>query len=320
MMSDAYADLRNLPLQAVIWWLGIRTSWKTRKEDTEFYGTCPLHEAKRNTTSFSFDQEGRFHCFSCGAKGRGCLDFVMAYRKVGFKEAVEILKPFNVQKDWVGPAAKKPAIKLLQEQPTENKPFASTYEKYKVESPWLKARGFSRETLDRYEVFQYENPKRKSVYSGSVMLKIRRWSDSEPVAYLVRNIGEVTAENPKYRFPPKFQKSLEVFGAHQIRLSAGSALPLRVVYVVESPFACMKFAQLSLAAVSLFGWSASPEQAAIIAQIGKGCYFLPDRNKWTEAQATAGLLAKHLWTKMPSLPDGIDDPEQMDGEMIRSLA
>jgi DNA primase len=67
------------------------------KNETEWFRKCPLHDAKRNNTSFSFDNENRYHCFSCGAKGRGCIDFVMAYRKVNFQAAVEVLKPFNLQ-------------------------------------------------------------------------------------------------------------------------------------------------------------------------------------------------------------------------------
>src|ERR1019366_473643 len=37
-------------------------------------------------------------------------------------------------------------------------PFKSTYEKYKVESPWLKERGLTEDTLKRFEVFEYMNP------------------------------------------------------------------------------------------------------------------------------------------------------------------
>jgi hypothetical protein len=51
-------------------------------------------------------------------------------------------------------------------------PFSATYEKFKVPSTWLQNRGLTQPTLDRYEVFEYSNPARKSVYNGSVMLKI----------------------------------------------------------------------------------------------------------------------------------------------------
>jgi hypothetical protein len=81
--------------------------------------------------------------------------------------------------------------------------------------------GLTQPTLDRYEVFEYSNPARKSVYNGSVMLKIRRWSDGECVGYLSRNIGEVTPEKHKYSFPKGLLKSLEVFGAWQLKTDDG---------------------------------------------------------------------------------------------------
>jgi DNA primase len=147
------------------------------------------------------------------------------------------------------------------------------------------------------------------------MLKIRRWSDGEAVGYLSRNIGEVTQERPKYVLPRGLQKGLELFGAWQVKEKA----PLRVLYVVESPFAVMKFSQLGFAAVSPFGWSVSPEQAAILQQLSRGCIFLPDRDKRAESQNVAGLLSRYAWTKMPELPEGVDDPEKLSADQIRAL-
>jgi len=182
---DAYQELRSLPLQAIIHWLGIREDWKIRKGGTEFYGRCPLHEAKRNNTSFSFDQEGKFHCFSCQAKGKGCIDFVMAYHKVGFQAAVEWLKNIDVQ-------TVDTSTKRVQEPPatghiTENQPFKGSYNKYFVPSEWLVKRGFSQETLDYFGVGQYDNPKRQSAYKGKILLPVRRFKDGELVGYLARD-------------------------------------------------------------------------------------------------------------------------------------
>jgi hypothetical protein len=204
---------------------------------------------------------------------------------------------------------------------TENAPFKGTYEKFAVQSDWLKERGLTPETCKRFGVFEYNNPKRRSAYTGSVMLKIRRYSDGECVGYLSQNTGAITPEKPKYCFPKGFQKHLELFGAWQIKngLTEAAARPLRVVYVLESPFAVLKFAQLALPAVALFGWSASPEQASILAQLARGCVFLPDRDKFQEAHGVAGLLSQHLWTRTPQLPDGVDDPEQLSAEQIRAL-
>jgi DNA primase len=309
-MPDPYLELRSIPLQAVLTHLGIPTDWKARKNGTEWYGVCPIHEGK-NKTCFSFDAAGKFKCFSCNAHGRGSLDLTMAVRKVGFRDAVEILKGLKLDIPAAIPQESVPAK-------TENDPFKGTYEKYQVASAWLSARGLTPETLRRYEVFQYENPQRRSAYSGSVMLKIRRWSDSECVGYVSRNIGEITAENPKYRFAKGFLKHLELFGCCQMRESF--TLPVRVGYIVESPFCVMKFWQLGLPAVSPFGWSLSEQQVEIAKQLAKGWIYLPDRDKEEEVGKSVALLSKHCWVKAPRLPGDIVDPETMTVEQIRGLS
>ena len=189
------------------------------------------------------------------------------------------------------------------------------YEKFKVESAWLKERGLKPATLERYGVFEYYNASRKSVYNGSVMIRISRYSDGECVGYLSRNIGEVTAEKPKYRFPEGLQKSLELFGAWQLKDQA----PIRVLYLVESPFSVMHFHQLGLPAVSAFGWAVSEAQVEIISKLAKGVCFLPDSNKRKEAMQYAGTLTQKVWVKMPELPVGLDDPEHLTAAQIAAL-
>jgi hypothetical protein len=68
-VADPHERLRRFPLNVVLRELGFE-DWKWRKNGTEGYGRCPVCQPKRNTTAFSFDDDGRFHCFSCNAKGR----------------------------------------------------------------------------------------------------------------------------------------------------------------------------------------------------------------------------------------------------------
>src|SRR5258708_23947751 len=64
-MSEA-DQLRSIPLAQVLSLLGVTTQWK-RRANEEYYGPCPLHESKKNQTSFSF-KDSVFHCFSCEGK------------------------------------------------------------------------------------------------------------------------------------------------------------------------------------------------------------------------------------------------------------
>jgi DNA primase len=309
-----YGDLRSRPLREVLALLGF-SEWKERKNGSEWYGKCPVHQGN-NRGSFSFDSTGRFNCFSCACKGRGAIDLTMAVRGIGFQEAVELLKGLSVAAESLN----RPAPNHLGragDMVVDNPPFKGQYEKFAVPSAWLKERGLTPEALARYEVFEYNNPARKSVYSGSVMLKIRRWSDGECVGYLSRNIGEITPAKPKYCFPKGVQKSLEVFGACQIKNEA--TLPLRVVYLVESPFCVLKFWQLGFAAVSCFGWSVSVEQAAILRYLAKGYIYLPDSDKSNEIGNSLLTVARSCWVKTPLMPEGVSDPEQLTAEQIRSL-
>ena len=81
-MSDQYESVRNLPLAAVLSFLGINVESNVRKAGAEFYGRCPIHQAVKNGSSFSFHADGRFQCFSCGAKGKGAIDLTMQVRKL----------------------------------------------------------------------------------------------------------------------------------------------------------------------------------------------------------------------------------------------
>ena len=177
--QDDQAPLRRMPLMLVLEALLGEQTWRGRKNGTEWYGRCPIHQPKKNTTSFSFDDAGRWHCFSCGAKGRGAIDLVMAIKQVGFRDACTTLE--ELKPKIVGRVPNHFAKVSKMVETTENQPFKGSYEKFKVDSPWLAARGFTQDTLDRFEVFHYDNPKRRSAYSGSVMLKIRRYSDGEAV-------------------------------------------------------------------------------------------------------------------------------------------
>lgn len=62
---------------------------KLRKAGPRFMGLCPFHSEK--SASFTVvPDKGFYHCFGCGAHG-SVIDFVMAVRGCGFRDAVEEL-------------------------------------------------------------------------------------------------------------------------------------------------------------------------------------------------------------------------------------
>src|ERR1035437_4270709 len=89
---DKYAELRNLHPLTALAALGIDISlFKKRSNKPEWFGKCPIHQSKNNNTCFSINEDGRYQCFSCSAKGKGMVDLAMAVRNLGFQAAVEFL-------------------------------------------------------------------------------------------------------------------------------------------------------------------------------------------------------------------------------------
>jgi DNA primase len=141
--------------------------------------------------------------------------------------------------------------------------------------------------------------------------------------YLGRKIphsSDSSSENqndPKYLFPKNLPKSRFLFGAWE--LGTFGPAPLKRIYLVESPFCVMKFASLGLPAVAVYGWSVSPEQIRLLSELARGIVYLPDQNKHQQAESCLANIAQVLWLRFPSLPDQIQDPEELSYEAILAL-
>jgi len=108
-VSDQHERLRSLPLPAVAAVLDLNLN-RFRRTRNEYVGGCPVHGSKNNTNCFRYSDDGRFYCFSCGARGRGAIDLVKLVKNISFKAAVELLQPLVGQ---VPPETKKPPVEAL---------------------------------------------------------------------------------------------------------------------------------------------------------------------------------------------------------------
>lgn len=318
---DNYAVIRSLPFPAVASALGIDLK-RFQLKGKDWAGPCPLHGSKNNVGCFRYEVDGgRWHCFSCEARGRGPIDLTIKMRSIGFKQAVEMLSYITPSEP--SPAKEKEPIEAPVASDGVLKPFTGKYHKFAVACPWLEQRIPDAGVRERYGVFQYRNQTRKSIYTDKVMIPIR---DAEGIlyGYLARDIAGNTnttaAEaQPKYLWPKGLPKSRFLFGAHEILAGTFGSAPLRICYLVESPFCVMKFAMWGIPAVSPFGWSVSSEQQEQLAQLAKGCIYLPDRNKWDNRHREVAALAEHLWVRCPPLPADCEDPESLTKETLLSL-
>jgi DNA primase len=343
-VPDTYAAIRSLSFPALAIALAIDiTKFKVRKSGQEHYGPCPVHKPKNNQTSFSYLSDGLFNCFSCGAKGRGAVDLVKLARNVGFRDAVALLEPLagkmpakekspaegHANRDAANrmsianASASNGGVRSIPGKLPESESITSTltpltaqYHKFAVPCPWLEARVPDAGIRDRYGVFCYDNPKRKSAYSGRVMIPVK---DAEGIlyGYLGRMVQPTDTETPepKYLFPKNLPKSKFLFGAAEL----WEGRPHRKVYLVESPFAAMKFASLGLPAVAAYGAFVSDEQLELLTSLAKGVLYFPDRDKYQQVDSTIRKLAQALWLRFPSLPAGVDDPEFLTKEQILGM-
>jgi DNA primase len=143
--------------------------FKRRKEDWQ--GFCPIHQSKTNNNCFAYHDSGKFHCFSCNAKGDGAIDMAMAVKDIGFQAAVGLLQPF------VGQAAQTPAPAVTPAPDANSsnpRPLEKdTWRQHQVPCEWLEKRIPDAAVRERYGVFCYNNRARKSAYSGRVMLPVK---------------------------------------------------------------------------------------------------------------------------------------------------
>lgn len=310
-MSDAYKTIRELPFSAVAPALGIDLSTFKQRKDGEWYGRCPLHDAKTNKTSFSYAPDGKFHCFSCEAKGRGALDLCMQVLKIGFKDACEKLGSISP------PTPETKPINDSTHSSEPLKPFTGTYHQHQVELPWLEARCPDKAVRELYGVFAYANPARKSKYQNKVFIPLKDL-EGTVYGYLVRTPEPKEGES-KYEFPSGFPKSRFLFGAAELKAGRFGAVPLKRVYLVESPLCCLHFASLGLPCVASYGWSISQQQIQLLSELARGIVWLPDADKRPDAAPHVSVLAEAVWVRFPPLPDGVDDPEQLGVEEIQAL-
>jgi hypothetical protein len=316
---DKYAAIRNLPFDVVASVLGVSLEhFKRDNRKKEWVGPCPIHGSQNNKSCFRYNDDGRFNCFSQGCKGRGSLDLAMAVKQIGFQAAVELLGSVPP------PTTKKEPVEAPIASDGVLQPLAKdTWRKFAVPCAWLEKRIPDAGIRERYGVFCYNNPARRSAYSGRVMLPVKDVHGSL-FGYLGRSIdhahnSDTKEEAPKYLFPKNLPKSRFLFGSAEIVAGTFGQAPLKRVYLVESPFCVMKFAMYGLPALSPFGWSVSQEQLELLAQLSKGIVYLPDRNKYSQGAETAAALAARLWLRFPPLPDGCEDPENLTAEQVRNL-
>jgi DNA primase len=244
-------------------------------------GPCPIHKGT-NPTQFRVNvSKNIWNCFSECKKGGNVLDFIARVEDVSIHAAAQkAIEWFGLdpaamsgKSDKADPEEKgasdspqgdnaprpKPASKAPAPAPEKivpNKPLAFRLEKLGREHPYLTERGLALETLVDFGVGYCT----KGMMAERIAIPIHN-PEGKVVAYVGRFPGEPPEGTPKYKLPPGFRKSLELFNLDRAAREPAD----RPLVIVEGFFDCMKLHQHGCRrTVALMGSSMSATQEELI--------------------------------------------------------
>ncbi len=244
-----------------------------RKGDS-LSGACPLHKGE-NPTQFRVSvSKNCWNCFGDCKRGGNVLDFVSLMEGVTIREAAIRIS------DWFNVVSEKPTKKAAsseekqpapsKDEPAQtppkaaseaqetgpNKPLGFELRNLDPAHPYLAERGLSGATIAEFGLGCCNNGSMK----GRIVIPIHN-ADGKLVAYVGRWPGDPPEDTPKYRLPPGFRKSQELFNLDKARLESVE-VPL---VIVEGFFDAMKLHQFGhRRVVALMGSSLSPTQEELI--------------------------------------------------------
>lgn len=238
-------------------------------------GPCPIHKGS-NPTQFRVSiSKNIWNCFSECKGGGNALDFIARMEDVSIHAAaLKATEWFSINADTVaaksepdakkaddapknGSSPQKSASKPVKEENiTVNPPLKFRLDKLDAHHPYLAERGLTPETIAEFSIGFCS----KGMMADRIAIPIRN-PEGSIVAYAGRSITEPTGDAPKYKLPPGFRKSLELFNIDRA-IKEPAEKPL---VIVEGFFDAMKLHQLGCRkVVALMGSTMSPAQEELI--------------------------------------------------------
>jgi len=233
-------------------------------------GPCPIHKGS-NPTQFRVSlSKNIWNCFSECKHGGNVLDFIAEMEKASIHAAaLKAVEWFNLdpeamaaegKAEEVTPAAKpapKPTTRTVTSQPEKsvpNTPLKFRLDKLDRNHPYLTERGLSEETIIDFGIGFCS----KGMMADRIAIPIHNVK-GEVMAYAGRFPGEPPEDTPKYKLPPGFRKTQELFNSDRAFQGPGPLI------IVEGFFDCMKIHQHGYKkVVALMGSSMSPMQEEMV--------------------------------------------------------
>ena len=239
-------------------------------------GPCPIHKGS-NPTQFRVSiSKNIWNCFSECKHGGNTLDFIARMENVSIHAAaLKAIEWFDLDPDALSAganmedsgepsesdtvAAPKPAPKktvAAPEKSTPNTPLKFRLDKLERNHPYLAERGLNIETILDFGVGFCG----KGMMADRIAIPIHNL-EGQVVAYAGRFPGEAAEDTPKYKLPPGFRKSQELFNIDRA-IKEPTEKPL---VIVEGFFDAMKLHQHGCRkVVALMGSTMSVAQEELI--------------------------------------------------------
>jgi DNA primase len=282
---------------------------------TELRGRCPLptHTSSRSRDSFAVNiARNVWSCrsLSCmqargGRPGGNILDFVSLMERCSIREAALRLQ------QWSGTAPERfivPREARPDPVASENPPLRFALQYVDETHPYLTSRGVSLRMARTFGLGFYAG---KGLLRGRIVIPIHN-DAGELVAYAGRAID---GQEPKYRFPAGFRKSLVLFNLHRAIATNTSA-----AIVVEGFFDTIAVHQAGYAVVGLMGSTLSKHQSDLLARYFDRVVLMLDGDEAGRhgAKTIAATLGPRMCVSTISLTDG-RQPDQLGAAVIHQL-
>jgi DNA primase len=309
---------------------------RMKRSGDSLSGCCPIHKGS-NPTQFRVSlSKNLWNCFSECKHGGNVLDFIVKMEDVTVHgAAIKAIEWFKLDPDRVrvdatssdgndeagsGELRQKPVSKpeVPAEQKVEtnlpNPPLKFRLEKLRRDHPYLQERGLNLETLVDFGVGFCS----KGMMAGRIAVPIHNL-DGQVVAYAGRYAGDPPDGTPKYKLPPGFRKSLEIFNLDRAKKERGPLI------VVEGFFDAMKVHQFGhRKVVALMGSSLSAAQEELIRRhISLNeliLVMLGEDDAGRNARSDiAARLARFAFIRIQAFEEEGQEPEHLADEALRSI-
>jgi len=301
-------------------------------------GPCPIHKGSNPTQFRVSTTKNLWNCFSDCEHGGNTLDFICKMEKCSVHAAaLKAIEWFNLDPEAMtasddkaepsapkasAPAAKpaaRPSItpKFTPESNVPNAPLKFRLDKLERTHPYLtEQRGLTPETIVDFGIGYCA----KGMMADRIAIPIHN-AKGEVVAYAGRFVGEAPEGTPKYKLPPGFRKSQELFNLDRA-IKEPADKPL---LIVEGFFDAMKIHDHGYRkVVAIMGATLSSAQEELIRQhttSDSHVIVMLDENEAGKAgrEDIACRLSKFCFVRVHQFPRPEMEPEHLTDEELADV-